>query len=434
MPDFDRRNFLAASAGAAVAAAAAPAVARTSANETIRAAILGVNSRGTSHMDGFTSVPEVRVAVLCDPDAQVLAKRAADFEKKYGYAVETETDMRRVFDRDDIDVVSVATPNHWHSLATIWACQAGKDVYVEKPGSHNIFEGRQMVNAAKKYGRIVQHGVQLRSNPAIREAVDKLREGVIGDVYMARGLCYRWRESIGHKQPSPTPDYLDWNLWQGPAQARDFSRRYVHYNWHWHWDYGNGDVGNQGVHETDMCLWGLGLDHTLPSEAVAMGGKFLWDDDKECPEVLSSTYYYPDQNKMVQFEVRHWCTNDEKGASVGNIFYGSEGVLVIRGYGSYETYLGRDGEPGPKRSAGGELEAHFANFIDAVKARDPDLQHGPVLTAHTASGVAHLGNISYRLGRRLKFDPVAEKFVGDSEADAMLTRDYRAPFVVPEIS
>jgi len=414
---------------------AASLAARASAqgpNDTIRAAILGLNGRGKSHIQGFTGTKGVRVAVLCDPDRKVLDEAAKQFESRHGYRPDTEPDLRKVYDRKDVDVVSIATPNHWHALATIWACQAGKDVYVEKPGSHNITEGRRMVEAAKKYGRVVQHGVQLRSSEAVREAVEHLRKGTIGNVYMSRGLVFRDRPSIGHfKDPDTPPSDLNWDIWQGPAQERAFSKRIVHYNWHWHWAYGNGDVGNQGIHETDMCLWGLGLE-TLPSEIVAMGGKFLWDDDKETPEVLSSTYLFPEQKKMIEFEVRPWYTNTEAGAGVGNLFYGSEGYLVIKGYNTYETFLGRRGEPGPKGRDGEPMGKHFANFIDAVRQRDPKVLHGPVETAHTSSGLAHLGNIAYRLGRRLKFDPATESFIGDSEADAMLTREYRKPYVVPD--
>jgi predicted dehydrogenase len=434
MSEVNRRTFVFSTAAGALAAGSMTATAKAAGpNDTIRAAVLGVNGRGTAHIAGFMGTPGVKVAVLCDPDRVVLDKRAAEFERKYGTKVETETDLRKVFDRKDVDVVGVATPNHWHALATIWAVQAGKDVYVEKPGSHNVFEGRKMVEAAQKHKRIVQHGVQLRSSDAVREAVDHLRKGTIGKVYMARGLVYRNRPSIGHaKDPDTAPETLDWNVWQGPAQERAFSKRLVHYNWHWHWNYGNGDVGNQGIHETDMCLWGLGLE-TLPSEIVAMGGKFLWDDDKETPEVLSSSYLFPDSNKMIEFEVRPWATNNEAaGAGVGNIFYGSDGYLVIRGYNHYEIFLGNKAEPGPKGSDRNELEKHFANFIDAVRMRDTSVQHGPVESAHTASALAHLGNIAYRLGRKLKFDPKSEKFVGDTEADALLTRHYRAPFVVPE--
>jgi len=379
------------------------------------------------HIHGFNALPNAEVVMLCDPDANVLAERAGQFEAKYGRKVRTEQDLRKVFDDHEIDAVSVATPNHWHALATIWACQAGKDVYVEKPGTHNLAEGRKMIEAAHKYNRIVQHGVQLRSSEAIQEAVQMMNKGIIGRVYMARGLVFRWRPSVGHVGNSPTPPYLNWDIWQGPAQARPFTRALVHYNWHWHWPYGNGDVGNQGIHETDMCMWGL--DVGLPPRITSMGGKFLWDDDKETPETLCSTYHYPDQKKIIEFEVRPWCTNLEDGVGVGNIFYGSEGYLVVKGYDSYAVFMGQKREPGPARKAGGD---HFANFIKAVESRKTSDQNGPVETAHLASGLAHLGNISYRLGRQLEFDPETERFKGDEEADRMLTRDYRAPFVVPE--
>jgi len=431
MSELNRRTFLTTTAGTVAAASLAARASAQGPNDTVRAAVLGVNGRGKTHIEGFMGTKGVKVAVLCDPDQKVLDTAAAQFSKKFGYKPDTETDLRKVYDRKDVDVVGIATPNHWHALATIWACQAGKDVYVEKPGSHNIYEGRKMIEAAKKHGRVVQHGVQLRSSEAVREAVDHLRKGTIGNVYMARGLVFRDRPSIGHaKDPDTPPSNLNWDIWQGPAHERAFSKRIVHYNWHWHWAYGNGDVGNQGIHETDMCLWGLGLE-TFPSEIVAMGGKFLWDDDKETPELLSSSYLFPEQKKMIEFEVRPWYTNTEGGAGVGNIFYGSEGYLVVKGYNTYEIFLGRRGEPGPKNHDSDPVGKHFANFITAVRARDPKLLHGPVETAHFSSGLAHLGNIAYRLNRRLKFDPGTESFVGDSEADLMLTREYRKPFEVP---
>jgi hypothetical protein len=201
----------------------------------------------------------------------------------------------------------------------------------------------------------------------------------------------------------------------------------VHYNWHWHWDYGNGDVGNQGIHETDMCMWGL--DVGLPERATAMGGKFLFDDDKETPEVLTSVYHYPKEKKIIQFEVRHWCTNEEHGVGVGNIFYGSDGYMLIKGYDTYEVYLGQKREKGPARKAEGD---HYANFIKAVRSRKTEDQNGPVETAHLSAALAHLGNIPHRPGRQLQFDPAAERFVGDEEANRMLTRNYRKPYIVPE--
>lgn len=421
-----RRTFIAGAGGAVVSHLASQKA--RAANDRIRIAVLGVNGRGRDHIEGIMKQPDAEVAVLCDPDITVAEKRAAQFLEQYGKKVDIVQDLRKVFDRKDIDAVTVATPNHWHSLAAIWACQAGKDVYVEKPGSHNVWEGRKLVEAAHKYNRIVQHGVQLRSSEALREGVSLLRKGIIGDVYMARGLVFRWRPSIGKKGTEPVPSTIDYDLWTGPAQMEPFSRRIVHYNWHWTWNYGNGDVGNQGIHETDMCMWGLGVD-TLPNKITSMGGKFLFDDDKITPEVQTSLYTYPEQKKMIQFEVRHWCTNLEDGAGVGNIFYGSEGYMVVKNYDKFEVFLGQKREKGPARSAGGD---HYANWIKAMRSRKTSDQNGPVETAHLSSALAHLGNISYRLGRQLDFDPVKEKFVSDTEADAMLTRQYRAPFVVPE--
>lgn len=440
-----RRSFIKKTAVASSAVIAAPTIVSASvfgANDRINAAVLGVNGRGKSHIESLMELENVRVTTLCDPDMNLLKERQQTFKETYNQKVALEQDLRSVFDNKDIDVVSIASPNHWHALSVIWACQAGKDVYVEKPGSHNIWEGRKMVEAAAKYDRIVQHGVQLRSSPAVNEAIELMRDGYIGRVYMARGLVFRWRPSIGDAGTSPVPPGIDYDLWTGPAQKRPFTKNLVHYNWHWHWDYGNGDVGNQGIHETDLCMWGL--DVGLPNKITSMGGKFLWDDAKEVPEVLTSVYKYPDEKKIIQFEVRPWCTNTEDGATVGNIFYGDKGILVVDGYDKYTTYLGKERTPGKSGSDGGEsgtgmdrgaggTTGHFANFIEAVRKRDKTILNGPVETAHLASGLAHLGNISYRLDRQLTFDPKAEKFVNDPEADKMLKRDYRKGFEVPEI-
>ena len=397
------------------------------ANDRVRVAVIGVNGRGTDHIAGFSKLPNVEVATLCDVDKNILAKRAGEFETKYSRKVQMMEDLRQVYEDKNIDAVSIATPNHWHSLAAIWACQAGKDVYVEKPGSHNLREGRKLVEAAAKYKRIVQHGVQLRSSTAIQEAIKHLRDGLIGKVYMARGIVYKWRPDIGNLGNSPAPDGLNWDVWQGPAPARPFSKNYVHYNWHWFWDYGNGDIGNQGIHETDLCIWGL--DVGLPEEITSAGGKFLWKDCRETPETLTSVYKYPKQGKVIQFEVRPWMTNKEDGVEIGNIFYGDKGYMVVNGYSDYKTFLGKERAPGPAGNAGGD---HYLNFIEAVRARDKAKLNGPVETAHLSSGIAHLGNIAYRLGRTLKFDPKKEEFISDSEANAMLTRKYRAPYTVPQ--
>jgi predicted dehydrogenase len=439
-----RRSFIKKTAVVGSAALVVPTIIPSTAfgaNDRINAAVLGVNGRGQSHISGLMKQKDVAVTILCDPDMNVLKERQKEFKGKYNKDVLLEQDLRRVMDNKDIDVVSIASPNHWHALTVIWACQAGKDAYVEKPGSHNIWEGRKMVEAASKYDRIVQHGVQLRSSPAINEAIKLMRDGYIGRVYMSRGLVYRWRGDIGDQGFSPVPEGLDYDLWTGPAPKRPFTKNLVHYNWHWHWDYGNGDVGNQGIHETDLCMWGL--DVGLPTKITSMGGKFLWDDCKEVPEVLTSIYNYPEEGKIIQFEVRPWCTNTEEGVTVGNIFYGDKGILVVDGYDKYKTYLGKDRTPGQSGEDGGEsgseidrglggTDGHFYNFIEAVRKHDKSILNGPVETAHLSSSLAHLGNIAYRLDRVLTFNPNSETFVNDPEADAMLTRNYRKGFEVPE--
>jgi predicted dehydrogenase len=424
-----RRDFIKNSTGAAIALSIPTIIPASAfgANDKAQVAVLGVNGRGKDHIKGFQKVEKSQVAILCDPDMNVLKTRAGEFEKTYGANVKMEQDLRKVFENKSIDAVSIATPNHWHTLAAIWAMKAGKDVYVEKPGTHNLYEGKKLIEAAKKYKRVVQHGVQLRSSLAIQEAIKHLRDGLIGNVYMARGLVFKWRPDIGDKGKSKVPEGLNYDLWTGPAEMRDFSENYVHYNWHWCWNYGNGDVGNQGIHETDLCMWGLNVG--LPEKITSMGGKFLWDDYKETPEVLSSVYHYPSEKKVIQFEVRPWMTNQEDGVGIGNIFYGSEGYMVIEGYNKYETFLGREKKPGPSRKEGGD---HYQNFVEAVLAKDPTKCNAPVETAHLSSGLAHLGNIAYQTGRVLTFDPKTETFPGDAEANKMMKREYRAPYVVPE--
>jgi predicted dehydrogenase len=421
----DRRTFLHASAAApAVALAAGRRI--LGANETIRMAVLGVNGRGKSHIAGFEPQENVEVVALVDPDLAIARQRADEFEKKYGRKPQVVQDMRQVFDDPEIDAVSIATPNHWHALATIWACQAGKDVYVEKPGTHAIPEGRSMIAAAKKYKRIVQHGVQLRSCEAIQEGVQKMREGAIGDVYMARAVIFKWRPPLKDFPNEEPPKDLDYDLWLGPAKYRPFSRRYVHYNWHWTWDFGNGEIGNQGVHETDMLQWGM--DVKLPTEIAAMGGKFLWEDHRETPELLTALCTFGNEKKYAEIAVRFWCSNHETEAANGNLFYGSEGHMVVSGYNKYQIFLGRDRKPGPSGEA---PTKHYENFIAAVRSRNPADQNGPVETAHYSSALAHVANIAFRRGTFLKFDTETELFVGDDEANRMVKGSSRGEFVVP---
>jgi len=403
--------------------------ARRGPNEEIRVAVVGFHGRGMAHIRAHAKAPNVRVVTLCDVDERLFGKglkMAADSDPEAPQP-KTEFDVRRVIDDKDIDCLSIATPNHWHSLAAIWACQAGKDVYVEKPCSHNVFEGRQLVEAAIKYKRVVQHGTQNRARPMFIQAMQLLREGVIGELYMARALCYKRRDSIGTLPDAPVPEGVHYDLWLGPALVRPFNPNRFHYNWHWNWDYGNGDIGNQGVHQMDMALWGLGKDRTLPVKVSSMGGRYTYVDQGQTPNTQIATFQYKDGTMLV-FEVRGRATNDEWGVRIGNLYYGSKGYMAVRAN-SFETVV--DGKPGPSGKDDGINEI-FTNFHEVVRSRKMEDLKAPIIVGHHAAAHCHLANISYRLGRSLRFDPARERFGGDDQADAMLTRAYRKPFVVPE--
>ena len=432
----NRRYFLMSSA-AAGGAVSSKSIA--SPNDTIRIACVGIRGQGRSHIGQYLKLPKVAIAALCDVDDSILNDRLAMVEKASGKKPAAFKDFRKLLDDKSIDAVSIATPNHWHTLQTIWACQAGKDVYVEKPCSHNIFESQQIVAAARKYGRIVQHGSQSRSGSALQEAVRKMKEGVIGDVYMTRGLCFKWRDTIKRTPEEPAPAGVDYDLWTGPAPKRPFTRNRFHYNWHWFWDYGNGDFGNQGIHEVDICRWGLGVKY--PAKISAAGGHYMFDDDQETPNTMVVSYEFNGggRKQLMVFETRHWMSNHEAGIgeekgrrggnTVGNIFYGSKGYLAIDGYNKYWTYLGREQEPGPSAEGGG---SHTGNFLEAVRTRNQAHLNAEIEEGAISCTLMHLGNIAYRLGRTLTFDAAAMKCVGDDEANKMFTRDYRAPFVVPK--
>ena len=430
----NRRYFLMSTAVLAAGPTRLPA----SANDRIRIACVGVRGQGNEHIKQYSKMNNVEIAAVCDIDESILNRRLGEIEQAGHKRPAAYFDIRKLLEDKSIDAVSIATPNHSHTLQAIWACQAGKDVYVEKPCSHNMFETRQIVAAAKAGNRIVQHGTNSRSSPALREAVQKLREGVIGDVYLARGLCYKWRASIGRKPVSPVPPGVHYDLWLGPAPEHSFTENRFHYNWHWFWDYGNGDLGNQGIHEVDVARWGLGVSH--PTKISAMGGHFMFDDDQETPNTLNIAYEFRDSGRlrMMEFEVRHWMSNNEGGIgkhgddpnTIGNLFYGSDGYMAIDGYGSYKTYLGKKNEPGPARSEEGN---NWVNFIEVLRSRDASKQNAPIAEGALSVQLVHLANISYRVGRTLQFDAEQFAVTGDSEASALFTRKYREPFVVPSL-
>ncbi len=416
-------------AGATVRGLASP-------NETVRVGVVGCGGRGSSHVNAWSGLPNVEVVALCDVDESHIADKLKTLAGKGAKTPATYVDMRKMLEDKSIDAISIASPNHWHTLQTIWAVQAGKDVYVEKPCTHNVFESQQIVAAARKYDRLVQQGSQSRSSPALQEAVQRMKEGELGEVYMARGLCYKWRDTI-HKTPvSAVPAGVDYDLWTGPAPKREFTKNRFHYNWHWFWDTGNGDLGNQGIHEVDIARWGLGVTH--PTKVSAIGGKFMFDDDQETPNTISASYEFDvdGKKKMMTFEVRHWISpheagiNGEKpGNTIGNQFYGSKGYLVIDNYNKYYSFMGKDQTPGP---AATKRDEHWANFIGALRSRKRQDLTAEVEEGALSCNLMHLANISYRLGRTLNWDAKTMTVVNDPEANKMLTRAYRAPFVVPK--
>jgi predicted dehydrogenase len=466
----DRRSFLKAGAAAAAGLATAASAKKVlGANDRIRIAVVGVRGRGWDHVKGYKPIPGVEIAYFCDVDENVLRERLADAEKMDIPKPQTYIDIRKLLEDKNVDAVSIATPNHWHSLIGIWAAQAGKDIYIEKPCSHNLWEGRQLVRAINKYKVICQHGSQCRSSAAIREAMDQMRTGLLGNVYMSRGLCYKWRDTIGHAPQQPVPAGVDYDLWTGPAPLKPFTKNRFHYNWHWIWDTGNGDLGNQGIHEVDLARWGLGV--TLPTKVTAIGGHFLFDDDQQTPNVINVAYEFKTPNtkaKMMTFEVRGWSTNHEAGigtpefagggvpdagltktsapsgqakkslgpasgkpSTIGNLYYGPNGYLAIANYDSYKSFLGAGNEPGPQKHAPVKNE-HFVNFIECMRSRNAADLHAPILEGHLSAALVHLANASYRLGRTINFDPETESVINDAEATEMLKGTYRAPYIVPE--
>jgi len=428
-----RRHFV---MGAA-AASLRPKLA--SANDRIRIACVGVHGQGGEHIKHYLEMKDVEIAAVCDVDETVLNGRLGEIEKASGKRPASFTDFRKLLEDKSIDAVSIATPNHHHTLQTIWACQAGKDVYVEKPCSHDMFEAIQIEAAMRKYGRLVQHGTNSRSGIA-REAIERMQNGLIGDVYMSRGLCFKWRDTIGRAPREAVPAGVHYDLWQGPAPEHPFTRNRFHYNWHWFWDYGNGDLGNQGIHQLDVARWGLGV--RLPTKVSATGAHVMFDDDQETPNVVVASFEFEDggKKKLLHFEVRHWLSNHEAGMgsngakpnTVGTIFYGPKGYVAIsdEDHGRYETFLGKEQEKGP---SGQDLGNHWANFIAALRTRKASDLHAPISEGAVSTMLLHLANISYRLGRSLQFDEKTMSCKNDKEANAMFRRQYRAPFVVPQI-
>ena len=425
-------------------------------NDIINVAVVGIRGKGGMYGGGghyavYSAMPNVRVTTICDVDEREFPAAIKNIQNIGGNTPKIVVDMREMLEDKDIDVVSIASPDHWHALHAIWACQAGKDVYVEKPISYNLFEGRKMVEAARKYGRVVQAGTQRRSEEVVNEAIKFIHDGKLGDIYMGRAIVYGHRGDIGRMKNSPVPKGVHWDMYLGPAPYRPFNENRFHYKWHWYWDTSTSEFGNNGTHFMDLLRWGM-QKREHPVKIHSTGGFYVWDSDQEIPNLQTATYEYAD-GTIIEQEVRSLFTNSEFNSKSGCFFYGSKGWMYLGGN-EFQTFFGPKDEPGTNmKAASPELPvlkdfadaqatdsvnirplefAHFKNFIDTVRTRKWQDLNAEILEGHMSTSFAHLGNISYRTGRKLTFNPYSEKFIGDEDANSYLTRNYRYPYVVPE--
>ncbi|MBX3442898.1 MAG: Gfo/Idh/MocA family oxidoreductase [Planctomyces sp.] len=490
---YNRRRFL---QHAAFSAAAASSLSRTewvvaeeepqskSPNEKIGVACIGIGGRGGDHISNFIGRDDVELLYICDADEKIGRNRQREIEGRTGKQPQFVKDMRAVFDDPAVHAISTATPNHWHSLASIWAMQAGKDVYVEKPVSHNVWEGRQCVNAARSLGRICQCGTQSRSSQSLHEAAGWVQEGHLGAIQYAIGTCYKPRPGIGRlNEPLKIPDEIDYDLWCGPAAMVPLYRPKLHYDWHWDFNTGNGDLGNQGIHQMDIARWFLG-EAALSPRVVSFGGRLGYEDAGDTPNTQIVMHAYDKAPlifevrglpKAKEFQQRGWGDNMDafRGSQVGVIVQCEQGYVVIPSYSAAIAYS-NDGEQIKRWSGGGD---HYANFLKACRSRNHADLNADILDGHLSSALCHTGNISYQMGQKatareisdtlsampllaesfdrmvahlrandvpvdepvltqgaaLSMDPASETFPGNAEASSRTTRQYRAPFIVPTI-
>lgn len=424
MSQQDRRTFLKRTgtsvAGAATSTASLPSAAH-GANERVAVGLIGCGGRGIQVARTIGSQNDAVVSYVCDPDSTRAAKAKDSTGAEHAVA-----DLRRILDDKSIDAVVIAACDHWHAPAAILACEAGKHVYVEKPCSHSVHEGRLMIEAARRNKRVVQHGTQSRSKESTAAAVQMLREGVIGDVLVAKHINSQKRANIGHREPSPVPNHVDYDLWVGPAEWRPYQSNFVHYHWHWFYNFGTGDIGSDGVHGIDVARWGLGVE-THPSFVAGYGSKLFFDDDQEFPDSYQMTFEYPGDGKvrskrLLLYEQRIWSPYREDEAGTSTTFYGTEGMMKLTSSG-VKVF-------GP-RNKSRELPdfpidregAHQRNFLDAI--RSGDSLNADIAVGHLSSTLCHLGNIVARTGRTIRFDPGTEQILGDDEANSLLRRKYR---------
>jgi len=436
MDTADRRDFIKRT-GTGVATALVttlPAVAGSeSSSGNLRIGVIGAGGRGQHVAQLMAGEDGVQISHVCDPDQKRLAKAAKTLEINAANAV---SDMRRILDDQTVDAVLIATPDHWHAPAAILACDAGKHVYVEKPCSHNIREGRLLVEAARRNNRVVQHGTQVRSTSMMQEATQLLHEGIIGNVLIARVWNVQKRRNIGHGKTVPVPTEIDFDLWVGPAPMRTYHDNLIHGHWHWWTDFGTGDMGNDGVHDLDYGRWGLGVE-THPTKVSAAGGKYFFDDDQEFPDTQQVCFEYPGDGKtgnqrMLIYEQRLWSTNYPSVYNVdsGVEFYGTDGRMFLSRRGKIQVL-----EPGnkhttvPVKPVAQDGDAHVADFIESI--RNERRPNADIEIGHLTSSLCHLGNLATLLGRGLQFDPATEQILNDPEANALISRTYREHWAVP---
>ena len=424
MPTLDRRRFLQSSgAGVATLSALTAAAAAAQPNEKITLAIMGVRGRGKELIRGFCGFQDADIVYICDPDENVIPAAVKEVEKRQKKTPKVEKDVRRVLEDKELTALVIAAPDHWHALATIWACQAGKHVYVEKPASHNLIEGRRMVEAARRHDRIVQLGTQRRSAAHFASAAELVRSGKLGKVPFARTWIAGNRKSIGHKPDGPVPPGVDYDLWLGPAPERPFNPNRFHYNWHWNWDYGTGEIGNNGIHALDMARFVLGLE--APLRVTSGGGKLFYDDDQQTPDTLVTTFDFP--HTCLIWEHRIWSKTGFEVEPFGIVLYGEKGTLVF----DRKGWQVRDGIEASDKSSETE-RPHLRNFLDCVKEHkrpNADIEEG-----HKSTRLCHLGNIAFRTGRALRFDEQTETILDDAGANKLLGRHYREPYVSRELT
>jgi len=409
---------------------AASAVAQSravAANDKVTVAFIGVRGQGRSLAGRFSALADVNVAYVCDVDPAVVEPALKSIEKNKGSRPPVISDLRRILDDKSVDAVVIATPDHWHAPATILACDAGKDVYVEKPLAHNIREGRLMIEAARRNKRIVQHGTQLRSRPAVQRAIEYAHSGKIGRVLMAKAWNVQLRDNIGRKQDSAPPAGIDYDTWIGPAPALPFNPNRFHYNWHWNWNYGTGDAGNDGVHQLDQARWALGVG--APLEVSGSARKLFFDDDQQTPDTMTITFNYAD--KALLFEMRIWNNYGLESNDNAVSVYGTNGYLQIgRWDGDFSFRVFDNNNKLVHADKGDEPDTHPRNFIDCLRSRKSP--NADIETAHLSSLHSHLANIVARTGRTLRFDPQTETILNDPDSSALTRRSYRSHWATPK--